>query len=92
MNLPVALSGGHITFSMGIAAFITEISRPEQRTFRLASIWFVESLGGPAGTALGAWLWSSGGYLLVFGVTACISKYAASSDRTEWTPSPFTVF
>ena len=35
---------------MGIAAFITEISSPEQRTFRLAMIHFVGSLGRPIGT------------------------------------------
>ena len=35
---------------MGIAAFITEISTPEQRTFRLAMIHFVSSLGSPIGT------------------------------------------
>merc|ERR550519_2402508 len=68
-NLPVAISGGHITFSMGVAAFITDISTPEQRTFRLSAIWFVESLGGPVGTKLGAYLWEVGGYLLVFGVS-----------------------
>ena len=35
---------------MGIAAFITEISTPEQRTFRLAMIHFVSGLGSPIGT------------------------------------------
>jgi len=74
VNLPVALSGGHITFSMGIAAFITEISTPEQRTFRLAMIWFVESLGGPIGTMIGAYLWEAGGYLCVFG-TSLVGKF-----------------
>ena len=69
VNLPVALSGGHITFSMGIASFITDISTPEQRTFRLASVYFVESLGGPLGTKIGAYLWEVGGYLCVFGTS-----------------------
>ena len=73
VNLPVALSGGHISFSMGIASFITDISTPEQRTFRLASIYFLESLGGPLGTQLGAYLWSVGGYLCVFG-TSLVGK------------------
>ena len=50
VNLPVALSGGYITYSMGVAAFITEISTPEQRTFRLAMIHFISSLGSPIGT------------------------------------------
>ena len=73
VNLPVALSGGHITFSMGIASFITDISTPEQRTFRLASVYFVESLGGPLGTKIGAYLWEAGGYLCVFG-TSLVGK------------------
>ena len=54
---------------MGIAAFITEISTPEQRTFRLATIGFVESMGGPLGTMLGAYLWDVGSYLCVFGAS-----------------------
>ena len=69
VNLPVAMSGGHISFSMGIASFITEISSPEQRTFRLASVHFVKSLGGPVGTKIGAYLWDKGGYMVVFGVS-----------------------
>jgi len=71
VNLPVALSGGYITYSMGIAAFITEISTPEQRTFRLAMIHFVSSLGSPIGTKIGALLWEAGGkdlrYMYIFG-------------------------
>merc|ERR1712212_222941 len=71
VNLPVALSGGYITYSMGIAAFITEISTPEQRTFRLAMIHFVSSLGSPIGTKIGALLWEAGGkdlrYIYIFG-------------------------
>ena len=67
VNLPVAMSGGSITFYMGIAAFMAEISSPEHRTFRLATIHFVERIGGPLGTMLGAYLWENGGYLWVFG-------------------------
>ena len=86
VNLPVALSGGAITFQyfspnsislpvylfikplcccfdrrMGIAAFITEISTPEQRTFRLAMIHFVGSLGRPIGTKV----WTPFYYLIM---------------------------
>ena len=43
--------------SMGVAAFITEISTPEQRTFRLATISFVSSLGGPLGTKVTFLVW-----------------------------------
>ena len=57
VNLPVALSGGHIAFNMGINSFITDISTPEQRTFRMAAIHFVDHLGGPLGTKMGAYLW-----------------------------------
>jgi len=74
VNLPVAISGGHISFSMGIASFITDISSPEQRTFRLASVYFVESLGGPLGTEIGAHLWTAGGYLCVF-ATSLVGKF-----------------
>ena len=37
--------------------------------FRLASVHFVNSLGGPVGTKVGAYLWDKGGYLVVFGVS-----------------------
>ena len=98
VNLPVALSGGHITFSMGIAAFITEISSPEQRTFRLAMIHFVSSLGGPLGTKIGALLWTYGGggeqgYIWVFG-TGLVGKavtlafLVARLELFKWTPGP----
>ena len=46
---------------MGIAAFITEISTPEQRTFRLAMIHFVGSLGRPIGTKV----WTPFYYLIL---------------------------
>ena len=58
--LPVAMSGGHVAFSMGIAAFITDISSPEMRTARLSTVWFIESLGSPLGTKIGAILYEKG--------------------------------
>ena len=92
VNLPVAMSGGHISFSMGIASFIADISSPEQRTFRLASIYFIESLGGPLGLKLGAYLWGKGGYLCVFG-TSLVGKaitlilLAIRLEMFKWKPN-----
>ena len=40
----------------------------------MASVYFVESLGGPLGTELGAYLWEAGGYLCVFG-TSLVGKF-----------------
>jgi len=91
VNLPVAISGGHISFSMGIASFIADISSPEQRTFRMASVRFVESLGGPLGTKFGAYLWDVGGYLCVFG-TSLLGKLltliilAVRLELFKWNP------
>ena len=42
--------------------------------FRLASVYFVESLGGPLGTEIGAHLWTAGGYLCVF-ATSLVGKF-----------------
>ena len=53
----VALSGGHLAFAMGINAFIADISSPEQRSFRMAMMYFVSSLGRPIGTQMGAYLY-----------------------------------
>ena len=48
--MPTFCPRSYSHLSMGIAAFITEISTPEQRTFRLAMIHFVSGLGSPIGT------------------------------------------
>ena len=69
VNAPVALSGGYLAFSMGINAFIADISKPNQRSFRMAMIHFISSLGRPFGTQMGKWLFSEGGYVCVIGAT-----------------------
>jgi MFS family permease len=66
---PVALSGGYLAFSMGLNAFISDISTPEQRSFRLAMMHFVSSIGRPVGTILGAYLFQQGSYVCVIGAT-----------------------
>ena len=65
----VALSGGYLAFSMGLNAFISDISTPEQRSFRLAMMHFVSSIGRPVGTILGAYLFVQGSYVCVIGAT-----------------------
>merc|ERR1711973_1083717 len=75
----------------GIASFIADISSPEQRTFRMASVRFVESLGGPLATKFGAYLWDVGGYLCVFG-TSLVGKLltliilAVRLELFKWNP------
>ena len=54
---------------MGINAFIADISSPEQRSFRMAMMHFVSSIGRPFGTQAGAYLYDKGGYVCVISAT-----------------------
>ena len=65
----VALSGGSLAFYMGINAFIADISSPEQRSFRMAMMHFVQTVGRPFGTQAGAYLYDKGGYVCVISAT-----------------------
>ena len=57
----------------------------------MASVRFVESLGGPLGTKFGAYLWDVGGYLCVFG-TSLVGKLltliilAVRLELFKWNP------
>ena len=53
VNAPIALAGGHLAFTMGINAFIADISKPNQRSFRMAMLYFFSSLSRPFGTQMG---------------------------------------
>ena len=54
---------------MGINAFVADISKPDQITFRMAMMHFVSSVGRPLGTQLGSYLFREGGYICVIGAT-----------------------
>ena len=54
---------------MGINAFVSDISKPDQRSFRMAMMIFVSSVGMPIGTQLGSYLFKEGGYICVMGAT-----------------------
>ena len=58
-----------MAYYMGINIFIADISQPHQRSFRMAAMSFVSSVGRPIGTQLGSYLFSEGGYICVFGAT-----------------------
>ena len=69
VNAPIALAGGHLAFTMGINAFIADISKPNQRSFRMAMLYFFSSLSRPFGTQMGKCLFLEGGYVCVIGVS-----------------------
>ena len=69
VNTPVALAGGHLAFSLGINSFIADISKPHQRSFRLAMMHFVATVGRPFDTQMGKWLFDEGSYVCVIGAT-----------------------
>ena len=85
------MSGGYLAYSMGINSFIADISKPEQRSFRMAMIHFVSSLGRPFGTQIGAVLFEQGGYVCVIGATL-LGRFVSfgllilSLEMFKWSP------
>ena len=61
-------TGGYSAFSMGLSAFIADISKPDQRAFRMGMIHLAQSLGRPLAAPLGA-------YLLKEGLQICYMCY-----------------
>jgi hypothetical protein len=93
----VALSGGYLAFSMGLNAFISDISTPEQRSFRLAMMHFVSSIGRPVGTMLGAYLFEAGAYVCVIGATLIGRVLGAAFlvirlEMFQWRPAHVAAF
>jgi MFS family permease len=92
----VALAGGNLAFTMGLHAFISDISSPEQRSFRLAMAHFVSVTGRPVGTIIGAYLFQQGGYVCVIGSTLVGRILAAASlvirlEMFKWRPAAAVV-
>jgi len=91
VNLPTALVGGHLAFYMGVNAFISDISPPHQRSFRMAMVSLAGRVGSPAGTKMGTWLYARGGYVCVFGATL-LGRLAGAIflvirlEMFNWTP------
>ena len=52
--------GGYAAFSIGLSAFIADISKPDQRAFRMGMIHLASSLGRPLAAPLGAYLLKEG--------------------------------
>ena len=67
VKLPLALSGGQLSYYMGINSFIADISAPEQRSFRMAILNLMGHLGQPFGTQIGKQLFGAGSYKCVIG-------------------------
>ncbi len=54
------ITGGYAAFSIGLSAFIADISKPDQRAFRMGMIHLAQSLGRPLAAPLGAYLLKEG--------------------------------
>ncbi|KAF2363247.1 Major facilitator superfamily [Trinorchestia longiramus] len=66
------IGGGTVSFLTACNAYISDVTKESERTSRVGlanSIWF---LGGPIGTLSGTYLYKYGGYLTVFGTSACL--------------------
>ncbi|XP_063592173.1 proton-coupled folate transporter-like [Penaeus indicus] len=67
-----SVGGGWVLFFMAAYSYIADHSSGEARTLRLTVMSAVWQLGGPAGTALAAWLFDVGGYAWVFGLSLAL--------------------
>ncbi|XP_071520553.1 probable peptidoglycan muropeptide transporter SLC46 isoform X2 [Panulirus ornatus] len=70
------LGGGTVSFLTAANSYIGDVSSEESRTSRVGlanSIWF---LGGPAGTLMGTYIYSQGGYLPLFATSLTLSVMA----------------
>ncbi|XP_066939777.1 lysosomal proton-coupled steroid conjugate and bile acid symporter SLC46A3-like [Macrobrachium rosenbergii] len=70
------LGGGTVSFLTAANSYVGDVTSEESRTSRVGlanSIWF---LGGPAGTLLGTYIYSQGGYLPLFATSLVFSLIA----------------
>ncbi|XP_047494996.1 proton-coupled folate transporter-like [Penaeus chinensis] len=67
-----SVGGGWVLFFMAAYSYIADHSSGEARTLRMTVMSAVWQLGGPAGTALAAWLFDVGGYAWVFGLSLAL--------------------
>ncbi len=65
-EVPSALSGGFPAWMLAINAFISDISKPEDRAFRYGMLHLATGLGRPLAAPLGAYLLTTGGFVCVF--------------------------
>ena len=61
--------GGKAIWMLAINAFMTDITKPDERAFRFGMIHLASSLGRPLASPLGAYLLRTGGFLCVFSTT-----------------------
>ena len=69
VSLPLALTGGFLSYYMTINAFIADIVPPEQRSFRMAILYVVQTVATPFGTQIGKFLFDVGSYECLYWVT-----------------------
>ncbi|XP_068226199.1 lysosomal proton-coupled steroid conjugate and bile acid symporter SLC46A3-like [Palaemon carinicauda] len=62
-----SFGGGWSLFFMAVYSYMSDMSKAEARTKRLALMKGIWSLGSPAGTALGTLIYDAGGFCWVFG-------------------------
>jgi len=63
-----ALYGGEYVYSLITCALIADNSESRSRTIRLAMVDYTNQLINPISGLIGAWLFTTGGYVLVFSV------------------------
>ena len=93
VKLPLALSGGQLAYYMGINSFIADISAPEQRSFRMAILNLMGSIGQPFGTQIGKQLFGAGSYKCVVasslvGKVICLLLLVIRMETLKYKPKP----
>ena len=69
VSLPLALTGGFLSYYMAINAFIADIVPPDKRSFRMAILHVVQTVATPFGTQIGKYLFDVGSYKLLYWIT-----------------------
>eukprot|EP00095_Tigriopus_kingsejongensis_P002938 maker-scaffold517_size150149-snap-gene-0.20 protein:Tk02938 transcript:maker-scaffold517_size150149-snap-gene-0.20-mRNA-1 annotation:"adenylate cyclase " len=67
--LITGIVGGQSAFSLALAAFISDISKPQNRALRIGFIHIATSLPRPIASPIGAWLLREGGFTCVTSVS-----------------------
>ncbi|XP_059481079.1 lysosomal proton-coupled steroid conjugate and bile acid symporter SLC46A3-like [Neocloeon triangulifer] len=70
-SIPVAMTGGFVAFVTGAFCYLSDISTPAERSWRMGVAEAALLLGLPTGLASSSYLLKFGGYVMVFATCSC---------------------
>lgn len=72
VGLVESLGGGSVSFLSAVNSYICDITSVESRTFRVSLVYGIWYIGSPIGTFLATYIYSAGGYQVLFGTSLAI--------------------